>query len=173
MEKTSDILFLVGMPGSGKTYWARKIADEYGMEMHDTDQIIESEEQAIIPEIFDKKGEVYFRQKEHEVIKRIIKDKKAKSVVSLGGGAPCFHDNMQLMKDAGTVIYLKAVIDTLFEQIKNEISDRPLLKEHADDLHQRLQTLLSARESFYEQADHIFETEDLSLPTFAAILKTS
>lgn len=171
MENTSDILFLAGMPGSGKSYWAQQLAKEYGLEVHDTDHIIESEEQTFIPEIFDKRGEDYFRKKEHEVIMQIIAANRKKSVVSLGGGAPCYHDNMQLMKEAGTVIYLKAAIDTLFDQIRNEISDRPLLQEHADDLRKRLQTLLDARKHFYEQAHYIFEVEDLSLPKFAAILK--
>ncbi len=172
MKKTSDLLFLIGMPGCGKTHWAQQIAQEYQLERCDTDQIIQSKEGTIIPEIFDKKGEAYFRQKEQEAIRQIIAE-KTKAVVSLGGGAPCFHDNIKLMKNAGTVIYLKASIDTLFEQIRKEISDRPLLKEHADDLRLRLQTMLAARRQFYEQAHHIFEVEGLSLATFAPILKTS
>lgn len=171
MEKTADLLFLAGMPGSGKSHWAQQVAAAYGYALVDTDKVIEAEEQAFIPEIFDKKGEDYFRKKEHEVITRLIDTRMDKMVISLGGGAPCFHHNMQLMKNAGTVIYLKAGIDTLFEQIKNEISDRPLLKEHADNLRTQLNALLSSRKIFYEQADHIFEVESLSLPKFAAILK--
>ena len=169
MEKRSDILFLIGMPGSGKTFWSHKVSDQYGFELFDTDQLIETKEHALIPEIFDNKGEAYFRLQEHELLKELIQENAGFYVVSTGGGMPCFHDNLQQMKTAGTVIYLQASVDTLYENLKKELSGRPLLQEYEDDLKQRLATLLNARASCYEKADYIFNVEELTLSKFAAI----
>ena len=157
------------MPGSGKSYWAKALSKEYHTLCLDTDILIEESERKSVNEIFDQYGEDYFRKAEHEIIKTIAEN-TGNAIVSVGGGAPCFYDNMQWMNDHGTTIYLKAATKYLVKNLKNDVTLRPLLKDEQAGLDSKIEALLSARKKYYEQADYIVDAEQLSLNTFAAIL---
>jgi len=176
-----SLLFLIGMPGAGKSYWAEKIAEAHGLDYIDMDDEIEEEEDMSITEIFDKHGEDWFRQKEKDMLSQIVKSKFQSlrgtkqpnsqiTVIATGGGTPCFFDNMEQMKQHGTVIYLRTQADTLITRIMDEIGKRPLLAEQTE-LVEYAQELLNARKGIYEQAHHILDTENISLTTFEQILK--
>jgi len=85
-------VFLIGLMGSGKTFWAHKLGVVLNMPVFDLDKEIEKAENKIIAEIFAEKGEAYFRGKENEILKSFAG--KNNFILSTGGGAPCFYDNI-------------------------------------------------------------------------------
>jgi len=168
-------IFLIGMPGTGKSYWAEQLSERFNLAMLDTDDIIEEEEACSITELFDAKGEAYFRQREKEVLQGIIAQQQEPDaevlLIACGGGMPCYHNNIQTMLQAGKVIYLRSAAATLIERLLQEFQKRPLLKEQ-EDLLAFAAALLAQRQEFYEQAHHILDTEKLSLITFEPIIKS-
>ncbi|MCD6011521.1 MAG: shikimate kinase [Flavipsychrobacter sp.] len=167
MPATKSI-FLIGMPGVGKTYWGKKIAQAYGLPFIDLDSLIAECEQATIPELFAQYGEIGFRQKEHEYLKKLVEGTE-NGIVACGGGTPCFGDNLQLMKENGFVAYLEADTLYLLNNLKNDTQVRPLLQT-GSDLVATLEEMLNARKSFYEQAHYILHAKDISISTFAEMI---
>jgi shikimate kinase len=163
------LVFLTGMPAAGKTFWGDKIARACGFQFIDLDVFVAGHEKASIPALFATYGEHGFREREHKYLKEIVKGIDKQTIVACGGGTPCFGDNMQLMKDAGTVIYLQADIPTLINNIETSEEVRPMLKGRSD-VPAYLESLLKKRKSFYEQAHYILTTENFSLSTFAEII---
>lgn len=161
-------IFLIGMPGVGKTYWGMRIAAYSGLPFADLDTFIEEQEKESIADQFAQYGEDGFREIESKYLKELISNERA-TIVACGGGTPCFNNNMALMKAAGCVIYLQAYIATLVAHIKNSNNIRPLLKGQ-DDMTAYLEDLLQKRSRFYEQADYILQTKDISLTTFDQII---
>lgn len=164
----SHRVFLIGMPGAGKTYWGQKIAAEYAMTFYDLDQWIEEREGKSIANIFEQHGERYFRQIEHQQLIALIRHTDNNAVIACGGGTPCFHENMRNMKIAGIVIYLESTIAQLVANLTGDNTIRPLLSA-TDNLPQTLSTMLMARRPFYEEAHVILRTNDISVATFGQI----
>ncbi len=163
----SRLLFLIGMSGSGKSHWARQLARSYNWQQIDMDLWIEKREGLRISEIISQKGEERFREMEHEALKRIIADSGENTVVACGGGTPCFYNNMELMKLAGKVVYLKANIEFLKDSLSRSYL-RPLLRQ--GDLQTNLEEMLAKRRDIYEQADLILPVENLSITNFDQII---
>jgi shikimate kinase len=92
-------------------------------------------------------------------------------VVACGGGTPCFLDNMLLMKEAGTVIYLQADVADLIVNLNTSREMRPLLKGKGD-MAAYLEGMLQKRKAIYEQAHYILQTKDISITTFAEIISS-
>lgn len=150
-------LFLIGMPGSGKSTTAREIADLKDIAFYDTDDLIQTKYQMSIPEIFRKSGEKEFRKFERIVLEEIIL--KDNFIVATGGGLPCFHDNMNKMNNAGITVYLKTSIDILVQRIRLSF-DRPLLLGKSDkELSDYLIKLSEYRKPFYLQAKYIIDAD--------------
>jgi shikimate kinase len=163
--------FLIGMPGVGKTYWGEKLSPVLNFAFADLDRYIEQEEGRTIPAIFSTDGERYFRKLEHRVLSGLVHvTEKTPMIVACGGGTPCYFDNLQLMKQAGTVIYLRASIGTLVEHLCEEDGMRPLLENGM--IYDKLIHLLEDRAAFYEQAHYIVDVENLSVATFGEIFRT-
>jgi len=172
MKNTSNspkLIFLVGMPGAGKTFWGEKIKSEYALEFIDLDVYVAQMERASISALFAQYGENGFREREHKQFRKLVANITVDTVIACGGGTPCFHENMQLMKDAGRVIYLQADVPDLLNNINNSGEIRPLLKGRAD-VGAYLDDLLQKRKRFYEQAHHILQTKNISLITFDEII---
>ncbi len=161
--------FLVGMPGSGKSYWGQQVAALYRLPFTDLDALITDGENMGIPQIFEKYGEDGFRERERKYLQQIIETAGENAVIACGGGTPCFYDNMQLMKNAGTVIYLEADPDYLYGNMLQSIESRPLL-ERSSPIMEQLEKMLSNRKPFYEQAHHILQAKDITLATFDKII---
>ena len=153
----SKRIFLVGMPGSGKSTIGKLLAEELHINFIDLDTAIEERELMQITEIFDTRGEDYFRKVESGVLRSIIENEQA-LVMSTGGGTPCFYDQMKLLNQAGVTIYLRAPVNILIERTA-ENTKRPLLR---DNHSARIQELLQDRESVYLEANHVIEIKDLS-----------
>lgn len=158
IDKNRNIV-LIGYMGSGKSSVGHKAAKALGLEFLDTDELIEEEEQMTISKLFEEKGEAYFRQKETETIQRLQKERKGK-IIATGGGLPMKEENRELLKQLGTVIYLKAETATLLKRLSGD-NKRPLLKE--GDLRNKIETMLEIRNPVYEAvADEIFRTDGMS-----------
>ncbi len=165
----SKLIFLVGMPAAGKTYWGEKIAHKYKLQFLDLDRYVATQERASIPALFAQYGEKGFRERENKHLARFIETVAEDTIIASGGGTPCFLENMQLMKNAGTVIFLDTEMPALLQRITDDTEVRPLLNKRAD-LGGYLKDLLGKRKPFYEHAHHILHTKDISLTTFDQII---
>ncbi|HLV62903.1 shikimate kinase [Galbibacter sp.] len=150
------MIVLIGYMGSGKSTVGKVLAKQLQKDFIDFDKYIEAKENQNIPEIFKQKGEVYFRKKEAQYLGELLED-NSKAVVSLGGGTPCFGNNMQtIIETSPNVYYLKLSVDTLIDRLKPEKSYRPLIKDIADkDLSEFIRKHLFERNFYYLQAHHI------------------
>jgi len=164
-------IFLIGMPGSGKSYWARQVGELLHYRQVDMDHVIEAREGSSIPQLFQA-GETYFREKEREALLAVLEQFADKVVVATGGGAPCYKDNLRLMKAAGCVIYLETELEALLANIEEQGLERPLLMNgNRQELAEKLSRLYRQRKEIYEQAHLKIDTGTANLSTFAAALE--
>jgi shikimate kinase len=161
------MIFLIGMPGAGKTYWGQKLATAYGLPFVDMDAYIENWQQECVSELFATYGEDWFRKCEHEALVQIIKTQPTATVVACGGGTPVFYGNMDVMNNAGCTIYLRTGIATIRDRVSAN-DDRPLF--YVKDIEARLHDIFAARISIYEQAQYVLDTENLSTANFTQII---
>ena len=158
IDKNRNII-LVGYMGSGKSTVGRKAAKALEYTFLDTDALIEEKEGMTISKLFEEEGEPYFREQETETIRRLIVEPKG-NIIATGGGLPMKAGNDVLLKELGTVIYLKAETDTLMKRLSGDTS-RPLLQN--GDLREKIDTMLAIRGPVYERvADVILETDNMS-----------
>lgn len=139
-------IILCGFMGSGKTTVGSALAELLGRRFIDLDKYIERKKGLSIPEIFEKKGEGYFRSLETKYSKRLSRRKNL--VISLGGGTVLNPENTNALKKSGLLIYLKVDCDTVLKRLKND-SSRPLLN---GDKELSVKTLLTEREPIYLSA---------------------
>lgn len=158
IDKNRNII-LIGYMGSGKSTVGRKAAKALEYQFLDTDALIEQEEGRTIAKLFEEKGEDYFRKKETETICRLLTEKKGR-IIATGGGLPMKEENAGLLKQLGTVVYLKAETDTLLNRLSGDTA-RPLLQE--GDLREKIETMLEVRNPVYERcADVVLQTDTMS-----------
>lgn len=153
-------IVFIGYMGSGKTSVAKIVAEKLQIKLLELDQIIEENEKASITNIFESKGEVYFRKKEHLLFKSFMESSES-FVMSTGGGTPCYADNHLFLKGENVVsVYLKASIDELIKRLKEETAQRPLLRQYKDgELKEFVAKHLFDRSHFYHQAHKIIMTD--------------
>ena len=158
IDKNRNII-LIGYMGSGKSTVGRKAAKAVEYNFLDTDALIEKEEGMTISKLFEEKGEPYFREKETETIRKLLAEPKG-NIIATGGGLPMKAGNAELLKELGTVIYLKAETDTLLNRLSGDTA-RPLLQQ--GDLREKIETMLAIRGPVYEQcADVVLQTDNMS-----------
>lgn len=138
-------IFLVGLPGSGKSTVGAYLAKALNYTFQDLDAEIEEVAGRSIADIFEEEGEEYFRKLEATQLRQMTDEKM---VISTGGGAPCFLDGMKWMNENGFTIFLNPPFDTIVERISKE-AHRPLI---GDDPEETLINLLSKRMPHYRQA---------------------
>jgi shikimate kinase len=157
----AEKIFLVGMMGSGKSYWTKKMAKWIKSAGYDLDDLIEMNEERTITEIFSEDGEDQFRKIEAKIL-RWFKEKK-KFVLATGGGTPCFQDNMSWMKKEGVVIWLDESVEVLAKRLNEEKAHRPLIANLEEDaLVKFLQDKLVERHPFYSQANYRLSSEQIT-----------
>lgn len=153
-------IILIGFMGCGKTSVAVKMSYRLKQAMTDTDKWIEQHQKLSISEIFDKYGEPAFRDMETEALKS-LKDSVGNKIIATGGGMPLKEENRKLLKEIGTVVYLRVKPETVYERLKNDTT-RPLLQ--GEDPAGKIRTLLESRKEAYEQAaDIIVDVDEKSL----------
>lgn len=140
-------LYLIGMPGSGKTTLGRLLAQHLGYGFVDSDTVIEKAAGETITELFAKYGEPAFRQIESQIFAEICAHTKL--VISTGGGVVLRRENWGYLRH-GLIIWLHAPVELLLVRLAEDTT-RPLLQ--AVDLEAKLRSLLAQRQALYSQAD--------------------
>jgi shikimate kinase len=159
MTKKPKIIYLVGYMGCGKSTAGRRLASVLGWHFIDLDQLIEQNYSQSIDEIFMLSGEKAFRRYESEILHNL--NIEADTIISVGGGAPCFSDNMEFMKMTGKVIYLKMTPARLKDRLSADKRPRPLLKGlKENELEKFIELRLIEREPFYMQAGLVEDGND-------------
>ncbi len=157
----AEKIFLVGMMGSGKSHWTKKMAKWIKSGGYDLDDLIEMNEEKTIAEIFTEEGEEQFRKTEAKIL-RWFKEKK-KYVLATGGGTPCFQDNMAWMKKEGIVIWLDESVDILVKRLVEEKAHRPLIADLSEqDLTKFIKDKLVERHAFYSQANYRLSSDQIT-----------
>jgi shikimate kinase len=144
---------LIGFMASGKTSVGRRLARRLGYRFVDTDHFIEQELGCTIAEVFAGKGETYFRELESRLARRLALLEN--TVISTGGGFAIPPGNLEHLKRAGPVIFLKASLEDILQRLERD-TRRPKLKE--GELRETATRLLEQRLPRYAQADFTVET---------------
>ncbi|BAV94069.1 shikimate kinase [Ichthyobacterium seriolicida] len=159
MEK----IILIGYMGCGKTTIGSALSKVMNLDFIDLDRYIELKQHMEITDIFDEKGQQYFRELETECLKEIL-DKNCGFILSTGGGSPCYAQNMNLMNKNGVTIYLKMEAKSLYYRLKSQKSKRPVIANLADDvLEKYIEAHLKEREIFYKKSQIIIDIENEKL----------
>lgn len=138
--------------GSGKSTVGELLAEQLNLPFLDTDISIENKTNKSVEQIFREDGEAYFRQLETELLVEL--NTLNRCVISVGGGLPCYKNNIKALRDTGLVIYLNSSLLTLIKRLRLEKETRPLIKAVPDDeLPRKIEAMLSDRVVFYKMAD--------------------
>jgi shikimate kinase len=165
-----DKVFLIGFMGCGKSTFGKKLAKQLNWDFVDLDDYIEKKEKASISEIFASKGETYFRSLESKAVKSTSNWKK--TIISTGGGTPCFNDNISSINDAGLSVYIKISPIVLKSRLEGELSKRPLIADLTDaELLSFIENKLNERSADYSKSKIIFEYTDHTEASFVESLK--
>ncbi|MBQ6805990.1 MAG: shikimate kinase [Lachnospiraceae bacterium] len=149
-------VILIGFMGCGKSTVGIKLSYRLRRSLLDTDKIIEKEENRTISDIFVTDGEGYFRDLETQCLKKLIQTEK-NQIISVGGGLPIRKENHTLLKELGTVVYLRAKPETIYERLKHDTT-RPLLQ--GENPQEKIRTLMGQRAAIYEKtADVIIDVD--------------
>lgn len=157
--------------GSGKSTLGKKLANKLKLQFLDLDQLVEEQERCTVTEIFDNKGEDYFRELETAILKDTIATNPS-FVLSLGGGTPCFNNNIEFINSTGTSIYLKYNAGILTSRLLAAKQERPLIAgKNAEELKQFVEELIVKREPFYNQSKIIVEGANISIKELLKVLR--
>jgi shikimate kinase len=149
-------IYLIGMPGSGKSTLGKKLAETLSSHFVDLDKVIEDREQKDVKDIFRDKGEDHFRLIESQLLREWAGSEQS-FVMATGGGAPCFYQGIDIINKTGLSIFLDVSIDTLLKRLHAN-TDRPLLNTiDAKDKDEKLHALRTSRLSCYQKA-HVIVT---------------
>lgn len=153
------IISLLGYMGSGKSHISKNLSQKINFKLIDLDQQISDEHQQTIPEIFEKKGEIYFRKEEKKILEELLNSDE-NLILSLGGGTPVYYDNMNIINQKSKSIFLRASVNTLTNRVLLQKSTRPLIAKLEDsDIPEFIAKHLFERNPFYSQAHFTIDTD--------------
>jgi shikimate kinase len=157
-------IFLIGLPGCGKSTLGKQLAEKLKVPFVDLDSEIEKSLGIPIKDIFKKYGETFFRKEESEQLHKFgegVED----FVMATGGGVPVFFDNMKFMNQYGRTVFLDVPASEIAQRIrKTKLDERPLLgSTHPEELKDQIEFLRSQRISFYQQAHIRLVNETIQL----------
>jgi shikimate kinase len=157
------LIFLIGLPGSGKTTLGKQLAKKLNYIFSDLDECIVKKHGLSIEEIFKTIGEDGFRTYESNCLKEY--DNSTNTIVSTGGGAPCFFDNMQWINENGISIFLNPPLTELAKRlIASDNSHRPMLKgKELNDLLLFIEGKYKERAYYYTQSKIAIDTSNPSV----------
>ena len=172
MMVNRHIIYIIGFMGSGKTTAGKKLASLLGWSFIDLDKRIEEYAGKTIPEIFSQSGEDYFRIIETQLLRNL--KMCTKTVISTGGGTPCYIDNMDYMIETGLTIYLKLTPAELKSRLSQSKGKRPLIKDlDQNELTSFIKEKLAVREKWYERSDITMDGIDLDINLLLSHVKSS
>ncbi|MDN3202726.1 shikimate kinase [Algoriphagus sediminis] len=154
---------LVGLPGSGKSTFGKQLASAMEVDFFDLDQLIEARVGQTIPDIFMLQGEEAFRKIESSILRETL-ERKESLVLASGGGAPCYKDNMAIINEFATSVYLNLPLESISSRLSNsKNSTRPMFAGlDKNGVKSKLSELMEAREPYYEQSKIKLSGEDFS-----------
>jgi shikimate kinase len=157
------IIVLLGYMGSGKSTIGKELATVLNYRFLDLDDYISEKESATIPELFQSKGEIYFRKKESQYLGELLKSAE-NLVLALGGGTPCYGTNMEIVLQHLNIksFYLKLSIPNLCKRLFKEREQRPLISHLSSEeaLIEFVGKHLFERVQYYNQANHTINADD-------------
>lgn len=167
-------IFLIGLAGSGKSTLGKSLANHLGYKFIDLDEVIEKREGLTIPEIFKKQGAGQFRIMEREALHEVVAVEDT-FVLATGGGTPCFHFNIDAMKENGTTIYLDVTPgDLALRIIDAGVESRPMFQSYDhQDLILEIREMKAMREEYYEQAEIKIRDNQITVDMIVSKLNAS
>lgn len=156
-------IYLTGFMTSGKSTIGPILANVLGWNFFDLDSEIQKAEGSTVVEIFEEKGEKYFRERETILLEKLSHCDDV--IISLGGGTISFDNNFEIIKNSGKIIYLKSSPEAIYRRIKSK-TDRPLFKDlvvnenSREQFIERINEVLLSREPYYLKADLVINTDD-------------
>ena len=160
------VIFLTGFMGSGKSTIGPILANTVGWDFYDLDKIIEVKVGLKVSEIFEKFGEEYFRKIEKDTLNELILEENI--IISLGGGTIANSENLNSIKKAGKLIYLKTSPGIVYERLRFK-RDRPVLTLDGtinldkNQFVEKISKLMNTRNKYYNQADITIDTDNISI----------
>ena len=148
---------------SGKSTLGQILANVLGWDFYDLDEELESDENKKVSEIFEEKGEQYFRKIESRKLQQI--SERDKSIIALGGGTLINDDNLKVILQTGKLVYLKVSPEIIYKRIRNKI-DRPLFRDFVlagnskENFIKKIEEMLEERNKYYNKADLAFSVDD-------------
>ena len=149
-------IVIIGMMGSGKSTIGKRLAHRLNLQFYDSDKLIEDRENLSVRDIYDYKGEDYFKQQEIKIITEVLN--YGTVVLSTGGGSFLIEEIRNLINSTAITIWLKANIDTLHERVSRR-NTRPQFT--GDDKYATIQKILEDSEPIYQSAAIIVESKDM------------
>lgn len=166
-------VFLLGLPGSGKSTLGRQVAASLKIPFVDLDHEIVRQEGRPIPEIFRDKKEDYFRQLESDVLK-VWAAKPASFVMATGGGAPCFHDGIGVINAAGTSVFLDVPTAEIARRMeRTRVENRPTIAPGINSMLEHIENMLAKRTKYYRQAHHVLAGDKITAAQILAAVSKS
>lgn len=151
-------IFIIGMPGSGKSTVGELLAQQMKLPFFDLDEVIVEQEGASVSSIFEVEGETYFRQVESKCLEDVTNENES-FVMATGGGSPCYHDGMDWMNAHGKTVFIDVIPNVLVERtLKQE--ERPLLRTNPKE---RIIRLYEKRLKTYQQAQLHIDASHISV----------
>jgi len=157
------IYYLTGFMAAGKSTIGPILANTLGWNFYDLDKEVEKKERMKVVELFDQKGEDYFRKSETALLEQLSQDNE--SIISLGGGAIASDVNFGIIKSTGKIIYLKSSPEMAYKRLRFK-RDRPAFVFEGEEVPskeeflERINKLLDSRKKYYEQADFVIDTDN-------------
>ncbi|MCH5718073.1 shikimate kinase [Niabella hibiscisoli] len=140
--------------------------EKAGYSFFDLDELIENDEGRSIAEMFEDKGEEYFRMKEREIL-HLVTESHESMVLSCGGGAPCFFNNIDYMNEKGVTVWIDTPFEILLGRLRQGKDKRPLLKSLDDEqLKAYIVKKNGDRRIFYERAIVRIDDRDARVDDF-------
>lgn len=154
------IISLAGYMGSGKSHISKLLSSKLNFKLIDLDKEIIKRNNRSISEIFQQKGEIFFRKQEREALEEILATEQ-NAILSLGGGTPAYYNNMEVINLNSISIYLSANVSTLTQRLSKQKDKRPLITNISDeDLPEFIAKHLFERNPFYRKAQFVVSTDE-------------
>ncbi|MFD3001313.1 shikimate kinase [Pontibacter toksunensis] len=168
------LIFLIGMMGSGKTTLGRQLAERLSYTFVDLDEYLEKREGRTIAQLFEQEGQDRFRELEREALEAVVQEYEH-AVISTGGGAPCFFDNMDYINRHGKSCFLDVPVEEITKRLMaSDLQVRPLLAGKTEaEINSFLVKTLGLRKQFYKQASIILQGPAIGVEELQILLNNN
>ena len=156
---------------SGKSTVGKKLASIMGYDFIDTDKYFEDKYKISILDFFEKFGEEMFRKFEHDILNELIV--RENTIISTGGGLPCFNENMDIINKEGFSIYLEMPFKAIINRQKNSKQKRPLLQNKTqEEIETYLLDLLTKREPIYQKSKITIDAQNINFSSLKETIES-